>query len=528
MTQSQSQVKRFVAANMRRALDLVREELGPDAVILSSQKVPEGVEVITAVEPELLTRGADTRRSFGQKFDAELDRVMDSDAAWRSQAGIENAAAGYQSQAEMNTEASFSTRLPSANLAQEIERAREKMLEAKRKASGPANVPASAPKSEAQPKPMNYGFSAAEAGSKSSIETYEDKARRLHRDQEEGRRQEQNQYQSSSDQQGANAFSTSNNRVSEVDERKIEDLQSELAEMRMLLEQQLWKMGESRSSVDDFTMQQQMKMPNHFSVVAGHLSKMGLSEDISQRLIALAGQQKRASDSWKKCMSLLSKEISIDHNQLLDQGGVFAFVGQTGVGKTTSIAKLAAQYVLKHGPGKVALITTDTYRVGAYDQLRSIGRILNVPVRAVDAENSLLNILASLRNYPLVLVDTAGFRHGDPLLRAQLAQIDACRSMKKILVLSSTSQLPTMKASIHAYSSNKNIDATIVTKLDETASAGEVISALVEARLPVAFTTDGQEIPKDIAPASGAALVAKAINIMKQNQTSAGQFAGGV
>lgn len=203
---------------------------------------------------------------------------------------------------------------------------------------------------------------------------------------------------------------------------------------------------------------------------------------------------------------------------MVSGGGVFAFVGPTGVGKTTTIAKLAARFVLENGPGKVAIITTDTYRVGAHDQLRSLGRILGVPVRALDKDHSLPVLLASLKQFPLILVDTAGFRQGDALLKEQLRQLDTCPTMRRILVMACNSQLQTLKASVHAYAGMRGVDACVITKVDESLSMGEALSVLVEKSVPVAYTTDGQEIPKDIAPASGHALIAKAVALAKQAQ----------
>lgn len=193
---------------------------------------------------------------------------------------------------------------------------------------------------------------------------------------------------------------------------------------------------------------------------------------------------------------------------------MFAFVGPTGVGKTTTIAKLAARFVLEHGLGKVALITTDTYRVGAHDQLRSLGRILNVPVRVVDKERSLPSVVASLKEFPLVLIDTAGFRQGDPLLKEQEAQLDSCPGIERVLVLACNSQLQTLKASAHAYT-GKSVRGCVLTKLDETGSLGEALSVVIDQRLPVLYSTDGQAIPNDIAVASAPNLVSKAVALMK-------------
>ena len=451
------QVKRFVAPNMRKALDLVREELGPEAIILSSKRVENGVEIITSLDKEYPTRGADVRREFGQNFDGELDRAMSSDTAWRSQAGIEQAAAAYSAKTEQNGPTSFSARKTSSELADEIEKARDKMLAAKKKAHQSESIKT--------PEPL--------------------------------------------------AVSNNSNISSPSENTRLSELQNELADMRMLLEQQLWHMAETRAPVSNINMPDQLKTPQTNSVVLEHLHRLGIDDSLAEELATLIKNHSRASDAWREAMAHLAKRIPISDENIINHGGVYAFVGQTGVGKTTTIAKLAANFVLQHGPGKVALITTDTYRVGAYEQLRSIGRILNIPVRGIDKSNSLLTLLASLKQFPLILIDTAGFRHGDPLLKEQMRQLDACHMIKRILVLACNSQVQTMKASIHAYSSVRGIDACVLSKLDESARMGEALSVVSQNSLPVAYTTDGQEIPKDIAAATGHGLVAKAVAMLK-------------
>jgi len=459
-------VKRFIAPTMRRALDLVREEMGPEAVILSSQKVDGGVEVITSMEPDLPTRGINVRREFGRNFDAELDRAMPSDSAWQLQSGVDQAASQYSGRVEINEPGARPKR--GEQLAREIERARERMMEAKRQAKQ-AERPLSELKAAAREYPEYEAPPAAPAANPTPYKQPEP-----------------------------------------ADEQRLDALKSELADMRMIMEQQLWRMSQREVEVPS-----QINMPVSYSVLNEHMGRLGLPETIAQRLLSETGQHENVSTSWRNCMARLAKAIPVEQSDFIDQGGVFAFVGQTGVGKTTTIAKLAARYVLKHGPGKVALVTTDTYRVGAFDQLRSLGRILNMPVRAVDADNSLITLLASLRQFPLILIDTAGFRHGDPLLKDQLRKLDHCPGIKRVLVMACNSQHQTMKASTHAYKSAAGIDACVLTKLDEAASLGEAIGVVLERGISVAYTTDGQEIPKDIKQASGHRLVAAAVALLK-------------
>ncbi|VUD56534.1 Flagellar biosynthesis protein FlhF [Thalassocella blandensis] len=500
-------VKRFVAPTMSRALEMVQRELGPEAVILSSKRIDKGVEIVTSLEPDLPTRGIDVRRDFGRKFDADLDTAFDSDSAWRASAGIEQAAANYggavtqrdsdnygsthYGSANNGSADSFSKKpfrgKSSAQLAQEIEQAREKMLAAKRQA-----------KQAAEAKQHHHQQSDAELA-RELKDFYGDRKssarQKAHAGSYEGARQ-----------------------TSAEDKAQLESLQSELADMRMLLEQQLWRMGESQAmqSGSATGLGQQINMPNKIHVVAEHLSRLGLTENVQQELLAGVAPTQRASAAWRECMAHLSQRVPICDEGILEHSGVYAFFGQTGVGKTTTIAKLAAQYVMRHGPGRVALVTTDTYRVGAYEQLRSMGKILNVPVKVVDKENSLLTVLSSLRQFPLILIDTAGFRYGDPMLKKQLAQFDRCPMVQRVLVMSCNSQLANMKASIHAHTADHPLFGCVLTKLDESATLGEALSVVVEKQLPVAYTTDGQEIPQDIAPASGHGLVAKAVAAIKQ------------
>ncbi|MFL0808946.1 MAG: flagellar biosynthesis protein FlhF [Agarilytica sp.] len=488
-------VKRFVAPTMTRALELVQRELGPEAVILSSKRVDKGVEIITSLEPDLPTRGIDVRREFGQNFDADVDTAMSSDSAWRSEAGIQHAAAKYEGSGQMNNAAKFGQK-PPTELAREIEVAREKMFAAKRQAQV---------ESEGQQAPSSPASVSNEQVQKAPT----------------SQRREYSEVLSGGAPVAPPSTASSvagMNPQDSLDRQQMESLQSEIADMRLLLEQQFWQFNERQSSAHlngQVNMPQQMQMPKQFSVISQRLRRLGISEAMSEEIMAHCNAP-RVSDAWNQCLAVLAKRIPISEASVLDQPGVYAFLGQTGVGKTTTIAKLAAQHVLKHGPGKVALVTTDTYRVGAYDQLRTMGKILNVPVRVVDRDNSLLTVLASLRQFPLVLIDTAGFRLGDPLLKAQLEQLESSPAIKRVAVLSCNSQLATMKASLHAHRGKRGLHSCILTKLDESASIGEALSLVSQAQVPVSYSTDGQDIPNDISLASGHGLVAKAVNVIKE------------
>ncbi|PCK08500.1 MAG: flagellar biosynthesis protein FlhF [Alteromonadaceae bacterium] len=591
------QVKRFVAPTMSRALELVQKELGPEAVILSSKRIDKGVEIVTSSEADIPTRGFDVRREFGQNFDADLDTAMSSDSAWSGQADIDKAAAKYQGKTQKNEDRQ--KRNPaSEDLALEIERARERMLAAKREArerekpeprgqeryqesrsTAPRNQDPRSQESRTQEPRYSSDQYVDDRYADTRVnpnEEYDDRRysqQNSERSMQEPMRSHQprathSQHSQAPDESSAYSGHPQDQRPrypehserqeyqgGHVDRGNIDgqgyaqhpspyggeqaqypqgqrfnELQDELADMRMLLEQQLWHLmdGSQQNSSQQGSnwtaagqIQQQLRVPNQYAMLNERLRRLGLPDQMIDGLVLELGQHKHANQAWRESMAILSRKIPVLKNNSLSCKGIFAFVGQTGVGKTTTIAKLAAQYVLKHGPGKVALVSTDSFRVGAQDQLRSMGRILNVPVKTVDAQNSLTSVLSGLRQFPLVLVDTAGFRHGDPLLKNQLKQLDACVGVKRILVMSCNSQLQTMKASAHAYSSAKGVDACVLTKLDEAASLGEAISVVIEHGLPVAYTTDGQEIPADISVASGHNLVAKAVAMIKGQESKA-------
>ncbi len=473
MNEDNTDIKRFVAPSMSRALELVRDEMGPEAIILSSRKVSGGVEIVTSVERDLPTRGVSERRAFGQNFDTDLDRVMDSDNSWQSQAGIEQAASRYEARVERNGPEEAPKRLAGEDIAAEIERARERMLAAKREAAGVEDAHAAG-------QPQARVKQAAPAQPVAPAQPAQQPA-------------------------------------AEQDE-KLDSLRSELDDLRMLLEQQMW----SRMSPDAVTPPvAPVAGVSGVNVLTEHLSRLGLSQTLVQELCASLPGGQRVSQSWKQALAMLARRIPIASHLDTAAGGIFAFIGPTGVGKTTTLAKLAARYAVANGPGKVAIVSMDTHRVGAIDQLKALGRILDAPVRAVSDAQSLMTTIASLRSFPLILVDTAGYRSGDPRLKAQLQQLDENPGIRRMLVLSSLSQLETMKASIHAYRPRAGLDGCVLSKLDEANSLGEAISAVVGHALGVAYVTDGQQIPGDLHDATGHKLIASAVALAKQRSVTA-------
>lgn len=515
------QVKRFVAADMRRALELVRQELGPDAIILSSNRIPEGVELLTTMGSDYELKQLQNRPFAESTFAASEPLLSDGEISPRALANsqprktapvisqvAEHQNAGHRG-ADHRSADHPNAGKTGVQLADDIEKARLRMIAA-RKAEDSAKeflvgkntvVNAGIPRHAAAPAQRpRVGMSAAE---KYPLVDTAPVATREAISFKETLLKEARLKDSFSSPAPASDSSEQNAQLTE--------LQAEIADMRFLLEQQLDRLtGQQSAPIDSPVL----------ASVARRLERLNLPKDVVGKVIKACTKTKTLSDAWPDALANLAHQLPINGRDVVDQGGVFAFVGPTGVGKTTTIGKLAARYVLQHGADKVALITTDTYRIAAHDQLRSLARILRVPVRVVDEANPLDTVLRSLRHCSLVLIDTAGFRHGDPHLKAQLQALAEQQQVKTYLVMSCNSQAQMLKASIHAYGAAR-LQGCILTKLDETASIGEALGVVMQNRLPIAYTTDGQDIPKNLEVARAHQLVSKAVALLKANPASA-------
>ncbi len=242
------------------------------------------------------------------------------------------------------------------------------------------------------------------------------------------------------------------------------------------------------------------------------LMALGLSADICDHLASRVEGAETLDQAWKKALYLLAAEVQVAETDLLDQGGVVALVGPTGVGKTTTVAKLAARFALRHGRRQVALISSDTYRIGAQEQLNTYAKILDVPVRSAGTQEALADALGSFSDKRLVLIDTAGMGPRDVRLSEQLSLLNVRdRQVKRFLTLSAATEQKTAEHAIRIFGKVAP-EALILTKVDEAASLGGIFSAMIHAKQSVAFITDGQRVPEDIQGARPHTLVSKAVS----------------
>ena len=295
-----------------------------------------------------------------------------------------------------------------------------------------------------------------------------------------------------------------------VDSRVFDSMRFELNSLRELMEVQLGSLAWN---------QLQGSSPGQANLWR-RLQRIGLSGPLSRDLLALITDIQEPRQAWRMLLAHLARMIATPEVEPLEEGGVIAMVGPAGMGKTTTLAKLAARYVLKYGAQNIALVSMDSYRIGAQEQLKTLGRILNVSVTHVDPGQSLVQALEPLLRKRVVLIDTAGLQASDPALRMQLESL-AGRGIKSknYLVLATTSQKQVLTAAYHSYK-RCGLAGCILTKLDETASLGDVLSLAISHDLPVAYLTDGPRIPDDLHLPRRHQLVSRAVSVQMQEEPS--------
>jgi len=253
------------------------------------------------------------------------------------------------------------------------------------------------------------------------------------------------------------------------------------------------------------------------------LMALDLHPELCRILAEEAEAEQDPERAYRQALGNLVARLPAARTDLLEQGGALALIGPTGVGKTTTVAKLAARFCLRYGNRQLALITTDNYRIGAEEQLHTYGHILDVPVRsAADATtlNAALNLFADRR---LVLIDTAGMSQRDLRLGEQIALLKGGnRPIHTLLALAATTQEASLEHAIEAFSV-ASPDACVVTKLDEACSLGGLLSTLSRHTLPMAFTTDGQKVPEDIHVGRPHTLVSRAVELSRRDRIEIGE-----
>ena len=394
-------IKRYLDKDMRHVLRRVREDQGPDAVILSNRRVEEGIEVIAAIDYD----EALVRHALGVSPEAE--ETISSDAL---------------------------ARLAEDDVATKVDA------------------------TPAQPEVVSAELVA-------------------HRPQ---------------------------------DDRVLKDMQDEISSMRGLLETQLsglvWKDTARRSPIR--------------AQVLRNLARLGLAPDVANIVVDRLEPIENMRSLWHAPLAELAQLIPVRETSILEEGGVFALVGPTGVGKTTTIAKIASQFAMNHWADDIALVSADSFRIGAREHLQAFANILGVKVYSASSSEELSATLERLKSKKLVLIDTEGRSPRDRTLANRLASYGRNQDrVRFFLTLSAATQEAGLDEAVREFD-KVPLEGCIITKVDEAAQLGCVISTLVRHDLRAAFFSDGQRIPEDLHPSASKKLwlVNQAVECMERSQ----------
>lgn len=272
-------------------------------------------------------------------------------------------------------------------------------------------------------------------------------------------------------------------------QQQVSRLMGEMQDIRTLLERQLagFAWGE---------------MSRETPVRALALAEMldaGFSGQLARKLCHEMPSELGMEDALKWLKGALNRNLRTlsSDNDIIDRGGIYALVGPTGVGKTTTTAKLAARCVVRHGADRIALLTTDGYRIGAHEQLRIYGRILGVPVHVVRDGEDLRHTLSDLRDKHMVLIDTVGMSQRDRMVAEQAAMLMRAGEINRLLLLNATTRGDTLDDVVRAYAGD-DLAGVILSKVDETASIAPVLDVVIRHGLLLCYVANGQRVPEDM------------------------------
>lgn len=262
----------------------------------------------------------------------------------------------------------------------------------------------------------------------------------------------------------------------------------EIKDLRRLLETQLASLAWS-----DLNRQAPVR-----ARLLRELAKLGVDSTVATELADEVPPTANYQEAMRLVVRRFGERLPLVSWDMADDGGVFAIVGPTGVGKTTSIAKIAARFVLRHGVEKLGLVSTDTYRIGARQQLFNFARILRAPMHVAENAADLRGVLDSFADKKLVLIDTAGMSQRDVRLANQFTTLKVeGHSVRTVLALSAGADRGCLAEALKVFEA-ASPEALIVTKLDEAVALGGVLSLAIGSRLPLAYLSDGQRVPEDL------------------------------
>ncbi len=470
-------IRRFVAKDMRTALEHIKLELGAEAVIMSNKKIPEGVELMAAVD-------------YGQQVPPP-EQPSEVASNEQSQRDIENDVVNIASNTPSNSNSLNTDKekpgRPVDSLSALLQR--KVQMEQTQKTRGETPV------SDIEKQLKNF-TDRLEQGVKASSESMQNDRAQVDKPSVAINHTASELTPEAATSLPIQAQNVEPSRVNASAE--IEQMRQEMLSMRKLLEHQV-----SGLMWQDMAQKDPIK-----ALMVNRLMHIGLNEQVADQIASYIPTDLNEELAWQKAKELLAQQLNTTNNEIIHRGGVVSLVGPTGVGKTTTIAKLAARFAQIHGADQVAMISTDCYRIAGFEQLTTYGRIIGCQVKLAKSGAELDTLLQQFSKKKLVLIDTAGMGQRDIRLVEHLTTlIDNSRvRIRNYLVLAANTQQRVMQENVERFK-RVPLAGCIYTKLDESLSVGEIIATSIQNGLPIGYLTDGQRVPEDIKVANTQKLV---------------------
>jgi len=513
-------VKRFTARTSREAMALVRQAFGDDAVVLSNKPCAEGVEVL-AMAPEGMSqiervaatapRVSSPSRVAARPAQAQIQPQAPAEAprgrlaarlAERHEPGF-----GNEVNEDVNT-------LAMSTLSFQ-DYVRERMLKRRQ-----AELQGQQDPMLADPMLDDRAADPVEAEGVSSLAALRQQRAQAAMQAMNARRVDSSAPQAAAprvppvlrdeirvpDVRQALTEMPSLSDIPSASRRDQQDMMNELRSMKGMIEERFGALA---------FMEKLQRQPAQARLTQ-RLLEVGFSPALVRKLVEgcpahLAEDKTGSPDENQWAANVLARNLLTDEAMpaLEEQGGVFAMIGSTGVGKTTTTAKIAAAFATRHGAGQLGLITLDAYRVGAHEQLRAYGRILGVPVHTAHDRASLEDLLELLSAKKMVLIDTAGMAQRDTRTR-ELLDMLAHASVKKILVVNAAQQGETIDDVVAAWRASE-CQGVVLSKIDEAVKLGPALDTMIRHKLRIIGVANGQRVPEDWHRLSAQALVQRAM-----------------
>jgi len=466
-------VKRFIAATARDCLRKVKEEMGPDAIVVSNKPIPGGVEIMamSADGFDALSRQASPHADSSGATAQPLLKKAEPRQAGLSPAQTPSRAPPASVPAPARTAAADDDYTISLSGQAHKQPAFHPSWQVSAtpppasSAAAPALPPSDRPR--LRPLPLRAKDDSAVLSDAQVAATLK------------GALQGQD-----------GGFAESGDGASKPQQQiQVARLADEMQTIKVLLERQL----------AGFAWGEMSRVTPTRALALAEMMDAGFSGQLARKLCQEMPAELSIEDGRKWLKSAINRQLRTLGNEsdIIERGGVYALVGPTGVGKTTTTAKLAARCVVRYGADKIALLTTDGYRIGAHEQLRIYGRILGVPVHVVRDGDDLRHTLADLRDKHMVLIDTVGMSQRDRMVAEQAAMLMRAGEVNRLLLLNATSRGDTLDDVVRAYA-GEDLAGCILSKVDEAASIAPALDAVVRHGLLLCYVANGQRVPEDL------------------------------